>query len=78
MKYLVLLIVVFVAIWWLRGGLRRSAKAEAPPPQATGPQPMVTCAHCGVHLPKREAVLGSGADFCSEAHRLAHGDGAPH
>lgn len=82
MKYLVLLVVVFVVLWWLRGGMRRREQAQAPPTRpAQGAQPMVTCAHCGVHLPQREAVIGadptSAAAYCSEAHRLAHGDGAP-
>jgi uncharacterized protein len=80
-KYLLLLIVVFVVIWWLRGSMRRRAQAEAPPRPTPGAQPMLTCAHCGVHLPQREAVSGadpaSAAVYCSEAHRLAHGDGAP-
>ncbi|MEQ1813456.1 MAG: PP0621 family protein [Candidatus Nitrotoga sp.] len=37
---------------------------------------MVRCAQCGVHLPKGESLVVSGANetkyFCSEAHRRAH------
>jgi len=79
MKYLLLLVVVFVVLWWLRGGMRRRPPADAPtrtaPGAASGAQPMVTCAHCGVHLPQREAVSGARGAYCSDAHRLAHGDG---
>jgi uncharacterized protein len=33
---------------------------------------MVSCMHCGVHLPVSEALQdGAGRHFCSEAHRLA-------
>lgn len=75
MKYVLLLFVVFVVIWWLRGAARRKPPADAPPPTARGAQPMITCAHCGIHLPQREAVSGADGAYCSEAHRLAHGDG---
>jgi uncharacterized protein len=75
MKYLLLLVVVFAVLWWLRGGARRRAQADAPPREVPGAQPMVTCSHCGVHLPQREAVIVADGAFCSEAHRLAHGDG---
>lgn len=78
MKYVLLLVVVFVVLWWLRGGLRRKPPAEPssrPAQAAPAAQPMVTCAHCGVHLPQRDAVSDSGGAYCSDAHRLAHGDG---
>jgi uncharacterized protein len=32
---------------------------------------MLACAHCGVHLPRDEALPGRGGVFCSEAHRAA-------
>jgi uncharacterized protein len=80
-KYLVLLAVVGLVIWWLRRG---RAGDDHPPPQAkkadkkqapaspAAPTPMLACAHCGVHLPQAEAVTdGAGRPFCGEAHRLA-------
>jgi uncharacterized protein len=34
---------------------------------------MVSCAHCGIHLPISESVQGTGAlHFCSDEHRLRH------
>jgi hypothetical protein len=35
-------------------------------------QPMVVCAHCGVHLPQADAVAdGAGRLFCGDEHRIA-------
>jgi uncharacterized protein len=32
---------------------------------------MVACSHCGLHLPRGEALPAAGGHFCSEAHRAA-------
>jgi uncharacterized protein len=29
---------------------------------------MVRCAHCGIHLPRSEAVVSRGRTYCSTAH----------
>ncbi|MCG8487236.1 MAG: hypothetical protein MI756_07180 [Chromatiales bacterium] len=31
----------------------------------------VKCAHCGLHLPKTEAVVKKGVYFCSKEHLIA-------
>ncbi|MEO5696589.1 MAG: PP0621 family protein [Burkholderiaceae bacterium] len=72
MKYLLILLVVLAVVWMLRGGLRR----RMPPPPDGGarpqdPRPMLTCAHCGIHLPRDEALPGRGGVFCDAAHRAA-------
>ena len=75
MKYLVLLLVI-VLVLWLAGRPRVAAprgdrSARKPPPDAA-PRPMVACAHCGVHLPRDEALPGSGGQhYCCEAHRAS-------
>lgn len=78
MKYLLVLLVVLVVAWML---LRRRDPPSAAPkpgagapgkPASAEPQPMLACAHCGMHLPQPEAQLdAAGRPFCSEAHRLA-------
>lgn len=78
MKYVLVLLVVLVVAWML---LRRReppppAKKEGPRPDAErkpgAAQPMLACAHCGMHVPQGEVQLdASGRPFCSEAHRLA-------
>lgn len=77
MKYVLVLIVVVLALMWLtrsRAPAARRDKPRATPP--AGPQAMVACAHCGVHLPRSDAVAGADGLYCSEAHRLARGDAA--
>ncbi|WP_333904480.1 PP0621 family protein, partial [Achromobacter insolitus] len=39
--------------------------------QGLGPKPlesMVRCAHCGIHLPRSEALLQNGQTWCSAEH----------
>lgn len=73
-KYLVVLLVIVLVVWLLRRD-RAAAPAEAARARAPSrrlPQPMVPCAHCGVHLPAAEAVAGDGGHhYCSEEHRRA-------
>ena len=82
MKYLILLAVILVVVWWTVGRRRPPEKTpqarDAPgagkdrQPAAAAAQPMLVCAHCGVHLPPAEVVLDAAErPFCSEAHRLA-------
>lgn len=71
MKYLIVLLVVVVAGWLLL----RSRKRDLPSRRGTAadalPDEMVQCRHCGVHLPRAEAVGEGSTVYCSEAHRLA-------
>ncbi|HSV71810.1 MAG TPA: PP0621 family protein [Methylibium sp.] len=72
MKYLLLVAVVLVVWWLLRARPARPRPPTAPPPPAD-PQAMVRCRHCGLHLPRDEAVAGDDGPYCSDAHRLAGG-----
>ena len=77
MKYLILIAVV-IGVLWLARSLRRPAAPPAPrSPGASSPgsEEMVTCAQCGVHLPRSEALPGRGGVFCGEAHRAAFESG---
>ena len=62
-------------------GLRRRALAgprAGKPPAQSGEQQgdLVTCAHCGVNLPKAEARTAGGRYYCNEEHwRLGPRDG---
>ena len=53
--------------------LRQFPQAVAiahPRQRAPGPQAMVACAHCGLHLPQPDAVEGEGGrHYCSAEHR---------
>ena len=75
MKFLLLLLAVFVLLWMLRGSWRRVRRPpDAKPPAAQSPeapQSILACAECGLHLPRDEALPGRGGVFCSAAHRAA-------
>ena len=62
-------IIVLALMWWFgkgRGGGASNSTRRRPP----GPQSMVACAHCGLHLPQPDAVEGEGGrHYCSAEHR---------
>ncbi|MGE4435785.1 PP0621 family protein [Achromobacter sp.] len=43
-------------------------RAKASPPATGAPEAMVRCAHCGIHLPRSEALLLGGQTWCSQEH----------
>ncbi|WP_140628187.1 PP0621 family protein [Methylibium rhizosphaerae] len=81
MKYLVLLLIVVAVLWLMRSGrgagtgskdASGAAPSQAPARRGAEPglQQVVACSHCGVHLPRSEALTGSGGRlYCSESHR---------
>lgn len=78
MKYLLVLVVVGVVVWMLTararppgGGRGDAGGGRRGPGTPKAPQAMLSCAHCGVHLPAADAVLDGSRVFCSEAHRSA-------
>jgi uncharacterized protein len=51
--------------------LVKSFRNNAPHQNETLAEDMVSCAHCGVHLPKGESIQADGQNFCCAAHRDA-------
>lgn len=70
-------LVLGVAVWWFFRPRRRVPPPQraAPPPAARAivqAEPMVDCAHCGLHLPTSEALRDTQARlYCSTEHRAA-------
>ena len=68
MKYLLVLAVIAVGYAFWRG-----QRTGAPPPQGKRPLPppqhMVACAHCGVHLPRSEALTNGPRHYCCAEHQ---------
>jgi len=59
---------LYVAFRIWRGGQQRSA-ARRPPPAPLAGEVMVRCEHCGLNVPKSEAVADRDRWYCSEDHR---------
>ncbi len=69
MKYLLVALVVIIAIGIWRNN-RRKAAAPPPKPRLRQPEDMVTCAHCGLHLPSSDAITSPDrTHYCSTEHR---------
>lgn len=69
MKYLLVALVIIIAIGIWRSN-RRKAVTPPPKPRLKQPEDMVTCAHCGVHLPASDAITSPDRhQYCSTEHR---------
>jgi len=75
MRFLLLVVLVVVGFWVVRRALSNLNKPDVqvkPPVQGD----LVSCARCGMHLPRAEAREAAGALFCGEEHaRLGAGKG---
>lgn len=78
-RVLLIVFLVLAVLWWTRGRRRSKPETSAPAAEpAQLAQAIVPCAHCGLHLPRHEALPGLGvALYCSEVHRREAGDAAP-
>lgn len=68
-KLLLLVIAAAVIYFLVSGYARKRGKSSAPPSES-----MVACAHCGINVPRSEALESSRGFFCSEEHRRAGSD----
>ena len=71
MKYLLLVLVVVGVLWLVRTSRRRALPPKPPAGDVPRHETMLACAHCGVHLPRSDALPGRGGVFCDAAHRAA-------
>lgn len=78
-KFLILIAIVFVVIWFMRGARTASRRDAAPKPTSAprappAPQDMVECPVCHVHLPRADALPGpDGQLYCCAEHRQRAG-----
>jgi uncharacterized protein len=71
MKYLLVILVVFLVAWRWRA-MREAEQSQSLQKKAQSkalPVDVVECAHCGVHVPQAEAVHGKRGMYCSSGHR---------
>lgn len=78
-RLFVLILIVVLAVWLIRRALRPPRPKDPPGKDASSPPKggtaeLVSCARCGLNLPREEARESGGALFCSEEHaRLGRG-----
>lgn len=66
-RFLVLVVLVMFALWLVKRALARGEQGEvARKPPVDGD--LVSCARCGVHLPRAEAHAAGGRLYCGEEH----------
>jgi len=65
---LLFFVLIALAIWLLwRGSVRLTSRGSSQEPSRTVQgEDMVTCARCGVHLPRSEARLEDGRLVCRD------------
>lgn len=65
--FLLLALAAYVAWQWLRRSALRGPPGQTRAPAT--PQAMVSCAHCGLHVPQADALPADERFFCCEDHR---------
>ncbi len=68
MARLIFLVVAIALVYWL---LRRFRVSQDETRDAAQSEDMVSCRHCGLNLPKSEAISSDGDYYCCEAHQRA-------
>jgi len=68
-RVLFFVLLAVVAYLFVRSMKRRGEGRKAPRPDQSMPEAMVSCATCGLHLPRGEALLLGDRYFCCEEHR---------
>lgn len=66
--FVLLGVALYVAFRLWRLAQRRRDLADSGDPGRAS-EPMISCAHCGLNVPRSEAVVADGRWFCSESHR---------
>lgn len=69
---LIRLLVILIIAWLVYSMTRRwlaSLEQKKQQQDASRIETMVSCAHCGLHIPQKEALQAQGKYFCSEEHR---------
>jgi uncharacterized protein len=68
MRFIILLLLVFVVVWLIRRALRGPARTGDVQQNKPVDGELVRCAHCAILLPRSEARLAEGVVYCSEEH----------
>lgn len=66
---ILLLAVIGFAVWAVIRAYQRTLDKPAAPAREHPVEDMVKCAHCGVNLPRSEAIYSGGDFFCTPEHK---------
>lgn len=67
-RLILIAIAVLILVWLLRRALGSRGSGAASGGDTLTQGELVSCAHCGMHLPRAEARTAGGHYFCSEEH----------
>jgi len=67
--FVLIAVAAYVAWAWLKRSSSRDLRGPGARPGTDTPQAMVGCAHCGLHLPRHEALPAGERFYCCEEHR---------
>ncbi|MEN8167359.1 MAG: PP0621 family protein [Pseudomonadota bacterium] len=68
LRYLLLGLAIW-AVWLILRHLIRQQRLKNTPPQAVKSVDSVQCSHCGLHLPRSEAIQQGDDFFCNREHQ---------
>ena len=77
-RLIAIVVIAVLVVWLLKRALAgpKQGPSSSDAPQGEPHSDLVSCAHCGVNLPKSEARSAGGRHYCSEEHwRLGPRDG---
>lgn len=73
MLKILLLIAIGFIVFAIFKAYQRSLQKTPPPARESAVEDMVKCAHCGVNLPRSEAIYTGGDFFCTPEHKRLGG-----
>ena len=63
-KLIFIVVIIALVYWWFKSYRKQPPKQDKP----VQTQDMVSCAHCGINLPKGESLSVDGQYYCCTAH----------
>lgn len=74
MSKILFFVLLVIAAYLLLRKKRPATKSRKQDPAL--PEAMVSCAYCGLHVPKSESLHAGGRHYCGEEHRRLDADGS--
>ncbi len=70
MGQLLRIIIILIGLWLVLQIIKRALTArQSPSPNSSPIAKMISCDHCGVHVPESEAIRDDNNLYCCEEHR---------